>query len=96
MGSCLLGDCLLKFYQCVYLYYVICFVYDIIEIEEICKVSTRLAVNRSYLKTNSLTIQPWIDRVGAVMLSDMAHITGVVAAGQIPGPFDHSVSLFTQ
>lgn len=30
------------------------------------------------------------DRVGAVMLSDMAHITGVVAAGQIPGPFEHS------
>ena len=36
-------------------------------IEEICKVSTRLAINRSYLKTNSLTIQPWIDRVGAVI-----------------------------
>ena len=34
------------------------------------------------------------DRVGAVMLSDMAHITGVVAAGQIPGPFEHSVSFF--
>ena len=32
------------------------------------------------------------DRVGAYMLSDMAHITGVVAAGVIPGPFEHSVS----
>ena len=32
------------------------------------------------------------DRVGAFLLSDMAHITGVVAAGLIPGPFEHSVS----
>ena len=39
----------------------------LVEIEEICKVSTRLAINRSYLKTNSQTIQPWIDRVGAVI-----------------------------
>ena len=31
------------------------------------------------------------DRVGAYLLSDMAHITGVVAAGVIPGPFEHSV-----
>lgn len=30
------------------------------------------------------------DRVGAVLFSDFAHITGVVAAGQIPGPFEHS------
>ena len=39
----------------------------LVEIEEICKVSTRLAINRSYLKTNSQTIQPWIDRVGEVI-----------------------------
>lgn len=32
------------------------------------------------------------DRVGAYMLSDMAHITGIVASGIIPGPFEHSVS----
>ena len=32
------------------------------------------------------------DRVGAFLFSDMAHITGVVAAGQMPGPFEHSVS----
>ncbi len=37
---------------------------NLVELEEICKVSTRLAVNRSYLKTNSQTIQPWIDKVG--------------------------------
>jgi len=30
------------------------------------------------------------DRVGAVLFSDMAHITGVVAGGQIAGPFEHS------
>jgi glycine hydroxymethyltransferase len=30
------------------------------------------------------------DRVGAFLVSDFAHITGVVAAGQIPGPFEHS------
>lgn len=30
------------------------------------------------------------DRVGAVLLSDMAHISGLVAAGEIPTPFDHS------
>ena len=28
------------------------------------------------------------DRVGAYLLADMAHISGVVAGGQIPGPFD--------
>ena len=39
----------------------------LVEIEEICKVSTRLAINRSYLKTNSQTIQPWIERIGAVI-----------------------------
>ena len=32
------------------------------------------------------------DRVGAYLLSDMAHITGIVASGIIPGPFEHSVS----
>jgi len=35
----------------------------LVEIEEICEVSTRLAVNRSYLKTNSDIIQPWIDKI---------------------------------
>ena len=39
----------------------------LVEIEEICKVSTRLAVNRSFLKTNSSSIQPWIDKVGNVI-----------------------------
>jgi ATP phosphoribosyltransferase len=39
----------------------------LVEIEEICKVSTRLAINRSFLKTNSSTIQPWIDKVGQVI-----------------------------
>ena len=39
----------------------------LVEIEEICKVSTRLAVNRSFLKTNSSSIQPWIDKVGQVI-----------------------------
>ena len=39
----------------------------LVEVEEICKVSTRLAVNRSFLKTNSSTIQPWIDKVGQVI-----------------------------
>jgi len=28
------------------------------------------------------------DRVGAWLLADMAHITGVVASGEIPGPFE--------
>ena len=36
----------------------------LVEVEEICEVSTRLAVNRSYLKTNSQIIKPWIDKVG--------------------------------
>ena len=36
----------------------------LVEVEEICQVSTRLAVNRSFLKTNSQIIQPWIDKVG--------------------------------
>ena len=36
----------------------------LVEVEEICEVSTRLAVNRSFLKTNSQIIQPWIDKVG--------------------------------
>ena len=40
---------------------------DLVELEEICKVSTRLAVNRSFIKTNSQTIQPWIDKVGEVI-----------------------------
>jgi ATP phosphoribosyltransferase len=39
----------------------------LVEVEEICKVSTRLAVNRSFLKTNSSSIQPWIDKVGQVL-----------------------------
>ena len=39
----------------------------LVEIEEICQVSTRLAVNRSYLKTNSHTIQPWIDKIEEVI-----------------------------
>jgi len=40
---------------------------DLVELEEICKVSTRLAINRSFIKTNSHTIQPWIDKVGEVI-----------------------------
>ena len=36
----------------------------LVEVEEICQVSTRLAVNRCFLKTNSQIIQPWIDKVG--------------------------------
>jgi ATP phosphoribosyltransferase len=39
----------------------------LVEIEEICEVSTRLAVNRSYLKTNSEIIQPWIDKIEEVI-----------------------------
>lgn len=30
------------------------------------------------------------DKVGAYLLSDMAHISGLVAAGEVPSPFDHS------
>ena len=36
----------------------------LVEIEKICNVSTRLAVNRSYMKTNLKNIQPWIEKVG--------------------------------
>ena len=39
----------------------------LVEVEEICKVSTRLAVNRSFMKTNAKTIQVWIDKVGEVI-----------------------------
>ena len=39
----------------------------LVEVEEICKVSTRLAVNRSFMKTNTKTIQVWIDKVGEVL-----------------------------
>ena len=39
----------------------------LVEVEEICKVSTRLAINRSFLKTSSSSIQPWIDRVGFIL-----------------------------
>lgn len=30
------------------------------------------------------------DSVGAYLMSDMAHISGLVAAGVVPGPFEHS------
>ena len=39
----------------------------LVEVEEICKVSTRLAINRSFLKTSSSSIQPWIDKVGLIL-----------------------------
>ena len=39
----------------------------LVEIEKICDVSTRLAVNRSYWKTNLSTVQPWIDEVEEVI-----------------------------
>ena len=39
----------------------------LVEVEEICEVSTRLAVNRSYLKTNSGIIQPWMDKIEEVI-----------------------------
>lgn len=29
------------------------------------------------------------DNIGAVLLADMAHISGLVAAGEVPSPFDH-------
>ena len=29
------------------------------------------------------------DKVGAYLLGDMAHISDLVATGEIPGPFDH-------
>ena len=35
----------------------------LVVVEKICEVSTRLAVNRSYMKTNLKTIQPWIEKV---------------------------------
>ena len=35
----------------------------LVEVEKICEVSTRLAVNRSYMKTNLKNIQPWIGKV---------------------------------
>ena len=35
----------------------------LVVVEKICEVSTRLAVNRSYMKTNLNTIQPWIKKV---------------------------------
>jgi Glycine/serine hydroxymethyltransferase len=30
------------------------------------------------------------DKVGAYLMSDMAHIAGMVAAGVIPSPFEYS------
>ena len=39
----------------------------LVEVEEICVVSTRLAVNRSYLKTNSQIMQPRINKVGELI-----------------------------
>jgi len=30
------------------------------------------------------------DSVGAYLMSDMAHISGLVAAGVVPGPFEYS------
>ena len=35
----------------------------LVVVEKICEVSTRLAINRSYMKTNLNTIQPWIKKV---------------------------------
>lgn len=29
------------------------------------------------------------DEVGALLLADMAHVSGLVAAGEIPSPFDY-------
>ena len=39
----------------------------LVVVEKICEVSTRLAVNRSYMKTNLNTIQPWIEKVEEVI-----------------------------
>merc|ERR1712185_770318 len=39
----------------------------LVEVEEICKVSTRLAVNRSFMKTNAKKIQVWIDNEAGVL-----------------------------
>ena len=39
----------------------------LIEVEQICEVTTRLAINRSYLKTNSQIIQPWINKISEVI-----------------------------
>ena len=30
------------------------------------------------------------DRHGAYLLADMAHISGLVASGELPSPFDHA------
>jgi glycine hydroxymethyltransferase len=35
------------------------------------------------------------DKVGAYLMSDMAHIAGMVAAGIIPSPFEHSDVVMT-
>ena len=35
-------------------------------------------------------IRALCDKQGAWMLADMAHISGLVAAGQVPSPFDHA------
>ena len=34
------------------------------------------------------------DSVGAILMSDMAHISGLVAAGVTDSPFEHSVCFF--
>ena len=39
----------------------------LIEVEKICEVSTRLAVNRSYMKTNLHNVQPWIEKIEEVI-----------------------------
>lgn len=36
------------------------------------------------------------DSVGAILMSDMAHISGLVAAGVTDSPFDYSVCVFTR
>ena len=32
------------------------------------------------------------DRHNAILLADMAHISGLVAAGEVPSPFDHAMA----
>ena len=39
----------------------------LVEVEKICEVSTRLAVNRSYMKTNLSVVQPWIEKIEEVI-----------------------------
>lgn len=45
---------------------------------------------KTYLKKSKMTVFQLCEEVNAYLLADMAHISGLVAAGAVPSPFQHA------